>query len=392
MLIFAGLTAAQARNRPSEMVANINGWSIHDEHGACSAGTIYSGGKIILLRYDAARDAVHMTVADPVWQAIVHERTYQVRILFDNGSEYPAGDAIGINLPGNAPVTGLNFHMAAGSFLRDFAGAGAFGLFMGDTRLGVFSLGGTRAMVARLRTCAEASNRRYPRDPFEGLDGRSGSAIGNSPPIRSAPMGAMSARANLGSYFSMDDYPAAALRANDQGTTGFRLTISPSGRVADCVITMSSGSAALDEATCRILRSRARYTPARDLNGNPAMGTDNGRVTWRLPVEAPPPDAALPIVPDDDPYPSRVWVEIATAADREGLERQYAALRSRARALLTGRRLWMAEMGSVQRGVVGPFESAGEARELVGRLQARNISASLWISRRSEPVVQAGVR
>jgi len=93
------------------------------------------------------------------------------------------------------------------------------------------------------------------------------------------------ARANLNSYFSTDDYPAGALRNNEQGTTAFSLTIGTSGRVEACTVTSSSGSSALDQATCRILRSRARYTPARDENGNPVAGHDSARVTWRLPAE-----------------------------------------------------------------------------------------------------------
>lgn len=93
------------------------------------------------------------------------------------------------------------------------------------------------------------------------------------------------ARANLTSYFSDDDYPPSALRAEEQGTTGFRLTIGPDGRVSACEVTSSSGSSALDQATCRILRSRARYTPARDQSGNPTSGTDQARVQWRLPPE-----------------------------------------------------------------------------------------------------------
>lgn len=103
------------------------------------------------------------------------------------------------------------------------------------------------------------------------------------PPPRVVPP--QRARANLNSYFSTDDYPAAALRGNDQGTTGFSLTIGANGRVEACSVTSSSGSAALDQATCRILRSRARYTPARDQSGNPTSGRDSGRVTWRLPAD-----------------------------------------------------------------------------------------------------------
>lgn len=92
------------------------------------------------------------------------------------------------------------------------------------------------------------------------------------------------ARANLNEYFVVDDYPPAALRAHAQGITGVTLTIGLDGRVAACVVTISSGSGALDEATCRILTSRARYAPARDnLTGNPAIGRDYGRIIWRLP-------------------------------------------------------------------------------------------------------------
>lgn len=94
--------------------------------------------------------------------------------------------------------------------------------------------------------------------------------------------------ANPNSYISMDDYPASALRANEQGTTSFRVAIGPDGRVTDCLVTSSSGSSTLDQATCRIMRSRARYVPAHDsIQGIPTTGTDAGRITWRLHGPAP---------------------------------------------------------------------------------------------------------
>jgi protein TonB len=99
------------------------------------------------------------------------------------------------------------------------------------------------------------------------------------PPRRVEPA---RARANLASYVSNDDYPASALRNEEEGTTGFRLTVGADGRVTNCVVTSSSGSAALDNATCRIMRSRARFTPARDSNGNNTTDTVNARITWRI--------------------------------------------------------------------------------------------------------------
>jgi periplasmic protein TonB len=94
---------------------------------------------------------------------------------------------------------------------------------------------------------------------------------------------AQRARANSGSLFSTADYPPDALRAHAQGRVSFHVEISAEGRVTNCEITGSSGRASLDAATCRILRTRARYHPARDAAGNPVPDTDNGWVAWRLP-------------------------------------------------------------------------------------------------------------
>jgi protein TonB len=93
------------------------------------------------------------------------------------------------------------------------------------------------------------------------------------------------ARANLASYFSDDDYPQDAIRNEQQGTTGVRLDIGPDGRVTNCTVTSSSGSSSLDNTTCRLLRSRARFTPATDSSGARTRDTTNTRIVWRLPAD-----------------------------------------------------------------------------------------------------------
>lgn len=92
-------------------------------------------------------------------------------------------------------------------------------------------------------------------------------------------------RLPLVTYFSTDDYPAAALRAEEQGLSAFIADIGVNGRVTACRITGSSGSSALDMATCRIIRSRTRYRPARDAAGRAVPGTFTGAVSWRLPPD-----------------------------------------------------------------------------------------------------------
>lgn len=85
--------------------------------------------------------------------------------------------------------------------------------------------------------------------------------------------------------FTDDDYPPRALRGDEEGRIGYHLEIGPDGRVSNCTIRRSSGSTALDERTCRIVRARARFTPARDSAGNAVPDTRDGEVTWRLPPD-----------------------------------------------------------------------------------------------------------
>lgn len=88
---------------------------------------------------------------------------------------------------------------------------------------------------------------------------------------------------NPGNWVTSNDYPTRALREDRGGTSRFRLSIGPDGRVADCIITQSSGSADLDEATCANVTRRARFRPATDAAGTPVMGYYSSSVHWSIP-------------------------------------------------------------------------------------------------------------
>ncbi len=90
---------------------------------------------------------------------------------------------------------------------------------------------------------------------------------------------------NPGGWATTNDYPSRALSQEREGTTGFRVTVGPDGRVSDCQVTSSSGHADLDAATCSNVKRRARFDPALDNSGNPTSGSYSNRVTWRIPKE-----------------------------------------------------------------------------------------------------------
>ena len=104
------------------------------------------------------------------------------------------------------------------------------------------------------------------------------------PPPRFTPTSAVP-KGNPGSWATTNDYPSRALREEREGTTGFRVSVGPDGRVTDCQITSSSGHADLDQATCDNVRRRARFAPATDGNGQPTTGSYANRVRWVIPKD-----------------------------------------------------------------------------------------------------------
>lgn len=96
-----------------------------------------------------------------------------------------------------------------------------------------------------------------------------------APPAPPAPVvsQAASAKGDPQSWVTTDDYPPGALREERQGVSGIAWTINEQGRVENCHVTSPSGSPDLDEAACRLVTRRGRYTPAKDQAGNPIKTT-----------------------------------------------------------------------------------------------------------------------
>lgn len=90
-------------------------------------------------------------------------------------------------------------------------------------------------------------------------------------------------RGPIDTFLINDDYPPAALRAEEQGMVTVAVTVSASGLVADCGIAGTSGSAMLDRTTCALLRRRARFHPALDADARPTQGIYRTSITWRIP-------------------------------------------------------------------------------------------------------------
>jgi hypothetical protein len=99
---------------------------------------------------------------------------------------------------------------------------------------------------------------------------------------------------NRKSWFRADDYPARAMREEQEGVVGFTVAVGVNGRVNDCNRTAHDSSTTqptadtfqyLVDATCRTVKRRARFIPATDGTGRPFASSWAGRVRWQIPYD-----------------------------------------------------------------------------------------------------------
>lgn len=179
-------------------------------------------------------------------------------------------------LPGGQPITGQYERggLSAGGqvaimFLPESALAGLDKVNAVEVRLGTadrsFAVPGFATAVTALAGCQDDLFRRWGIDPAE----------------RKLELPVM--QGNPGRIFSVTAYPAAAARARAQGLALAVAAIDRRGGVTACKVVVSSGNKPLDDATCQIIRGKARFTPAHDKAGTAVAAHYVMPVRWSLP-------------------------------------------------------------------------------------------------------------
>lgn len=101
------------------------------------------------------------------------------------------------------------------------------------------------------------------------------------PPEPVIPLLLTASLKNPAAIISDRDYPPS--QHDKEGTTRFELMVGPDGKPTSCTTITSSGHASLDKTACDAFLKRARFSPAKDGNGNPVTGRYRGSVTWKAP-------------------------------------------------------------------------------------------------------------
>jgi TonB family protein len=246
--------------------------------GSCSAIRRFPTGTDVLIR-SSSDGTARLAVLNRAW-SMRSPGSYRLALV-------QSGTARSFAAEDDRTFQGLSRSTSQGAgFLAQLAAGGTVEVTAPNgTLLDRVDLGGVAPALARLGPCvtdiATAANFPPPGAPPPPPPPRRLGKGGKARPARGL--------APLPQLFSSDDYPAAALRAEEEGAVGFRLDIGKDGRVAGCTVTGSSGSSALDSTTCALLTARARFSPALDRKGRPVADSFSGRIVWRIPEPEPEP-------------------------------------------------------------------------------------------------------
>jgi hypothetical protein len=98
----------------------------------------------------------------------------------------------------------------------------------------------------------------------------------------SVPVPATGQVPDVRAVFSVDDFPEYLQRAGVSRIVYTRTTVRPDGSIQNCVAEITSGDAKLDAYTCAIIVKRARFLPAKWLDGSATYGVIRVPVSWRI--------------------------------------------------------------------------------------------------------------
>jgi TonB family protein len=270
-LAAVALAGTAAGRPPAERVGE---WTVQAfRAGECSAQRDYPGGTRISVS-SSTSGVASLSVLNRDWP-MQSTGPYRIVLVQDGARKSFAAEA-------NPFLHGLGVATPRGpSLLAQLDAGGTLEVLRSDgIVLERVDLGGIAPALARLGPCRRDVATRANFPPV---------AAPPPPPRPSGSLRPSRTPVPLPSLFSSADYPAAAIRAGETGLVVFRLDVGEDGRVAACTVTASSGSASLDSTTCRLVKMRARFDPARDAEGRPVPDSFVGRVLWRLPEPPPPP-------------------------------------------------------------------------------------------------------
>ncbi len=259
--IFAAAVAFAAP--PAQAQPAAPHWTVNHGEVYCTLGRDNGPNAVnFALRVIPGTDRVELLVTSRQWRhtPMFNGQGAELALLPGVGGPIKAR-ARASRLPGGGPL--LAFLDLGSGFVDRLAEASQLRVIRDRRTLLALDLPNSGRAVATLRDCFERALTAWGMDV--AARGR----------MRALP-------SPIGSPFSGSDYPTAALREDAQGVAIVRLMIGSDGRVAECAVLRTSGSADLDARTCQVYRRDGRFQPAIGEDGEPVAAGTISTVIWGI--------------------------------------------------------------------------------------------------------------
>jgi protein TonB len=119
----------------------------------------------------------------------------------------------------------------------------------------------------------------------------------SAPPLINPPGEPARPLTNPADWILDSDYPPESKRIGEWGRVVVRMAIDRKGSPYRCWIVISSGFDRLDATSCYMMQTRARFSPAHDLKGDPMEWTYQVGWVWTLKDEDIPAPEARSVPP-----------------------------------------------------------------------------------------------
>ena len=114
--------------------------------------------------------------------------------------------------------------------------------------------------------------------------GGQGSGTGSGGRGNGSGGGVVKRAEKMGGELKTKDFPRSGVNDRDGKFITVRFVVGTDGRVGNCRVVQSSGSAEADAITCRLIEKRFRYRPALDATGKPVREETGWKQWWWRPA------------------------------------------------------------------------------------------------------------
>ena len=266
MVVQAGARmAVTGADRPMSALHPIDAWRVDRMRDGCVLGRRYAGeaGEVAMLTWRSVplEDSAELTVSARSYD--VSFRTGSAVVTLSTGARDTGW--FESTPPAGSGLRSMRLRLSAG-FFSDAPDGTVLTIAPDGLQRRAYLLRDLETARASLAACHHEMLRSWGVNPAEQS--------------RAAVAATLVAATTVA---TTEDYPAALVQNEVEGTSVVVFAVDIDGRVSTCRAAIASDEPALDEAACRAVRRNGVYVPARDARGAPVESYLIRRISWRLP-------------------------------------------------------------------------------------------------------------